>query len=117
MGLNTVTSLSRSGLKDWYIQRLSALVLLAYILFLVGFSLCHYHDGVSFYQWHALFASHWMKVFTLLAVISLIAHAWVGIWTILTDYVHCALIMGVVQSLLILAYIATLAWVVIVLWF
>lgn len=117
MGINAVTSLARSGLKDWYLQRLSALVLLAYILFLVGFGLYHHADGISFMKWHDLFACHWMKIFTLLAVVSLIAHAWVGIWTILTDYVKCPWIMGIVQSLLILAYIATFGWIVIILWF
>jgi succinate dehydrogenase / fumarate reductase membrane anchor subunit len=117
MGLNTITSLSRSGLKDWYLQRLSAVVLLAYVLFLVGFALCHIESGVNYDQWHQLFACHWMKVFTFIAAISLIAHAWVGIWTILTDYVKCSILMGIIQSLCMIAYIATLAWVSVILWF
>ncbi|MCF6768508.1 succinate dehydrogenase, hydrophobic membrane anchor protein [Thiotrichales bacterium 19S11-10] len=117
MGINTITSLSRSGLKDWYIQRLSAVVLLLYTLFLVCFSLYHCKIGVSYDQWHSLFQSHFMRAFSFLALLSLIAHAWVGMWTILTDYVKNALVMGVLQSVLILTYIVTLVWAVNVIWF
>ena len=37
-------------------------------------------------QWSALFDRSWMKIFTLLALLSLAAHAWIGMWGVLTDY-------------------------------
>ena len=37
-------------------------------------------------QWHALFSANWMRIFSLLALVALSVHAWVGMWTISTDY-------------------------------
>lgn len=80
--VTAVTSFSRSGLSDWLIQRVSAVVLLAYFI-TVGFSI---GGGVSYPEWRALFDETWMRVFTLMASLALAAHAWIGIWSVLTDY-------------------------------
>ena len=77
-----VTSLSRSGLSDWLVQRVTAVILLAYFGY-VGYLLL---QGIGYEQWSALFAQTWMKVFSLLALFSLAAHAWIGMWGVLTDY-------------------------------
>lgn len=82
---NSATSFSRSGLSDWLIQRVSAYILGAYFLFLVGYLLCS--DGVYFSDWYALMSSTGMRIFTLLAILALAAHAWVGLWTVFTDYI------------------------------
>ena len=42
--------------------------------------------GVDYAQWQAMFASTGMRVFTLLAILSLAAHAWIGMWAVGTDY-------------------------------
>ena len=81
--VTAVTSLSRTGLSDWLLQRVSAIVLLAYFLF-IGWVVA---TGIDYAGWQALFATAWVRVFTLLAVLSLAAHAWVGMWSVLTDYV------------------------------
>jgi succinate dehydrogenase / fumarate reductase, membrane anchor subunit len=111
---NMITSLGKNGLNDWFIQRVSAIILLVYILFVMGFILCS--NGVTFEVWQSLFSCGWMKVFTVLAVLSLLAHTWIGIWTILTDYIHCAMIRGTIQTLAILGYVACFAWVIQILW-
>ena len=80
--VTSVTSLGRSGLYDWFIQRASAVILLAYFLF-VG---CTVVCGVDYEAWDALFSQTWMRVFSLLALVSLGAHAWVGLWAVFTDY-------------------------------
>lgn len=80
--VTAVTSLSRSGLSDWLVQRVSAVILLAFFVFL-GVQLV---TGVTYAQWTALFAQTWMKIFTLLAMLSLAAHAWIGMWSVFTDY-------------------------------
>jgi|TARA_R110002072_G_scaffold146456_2_gene293274 succinate dehydrogenase / fumarate reductase membrane anchor subunit len=77
-----VTSLGRSGLYDWFVQRASAVILLAYFLF-VGWTVVR---GVDYKAWDALFSQTWMRVFSLLALVSLCAHAWVGLWAVFTDY-------------------------------
>ena len=82
--VTNVTNFSRSGLYDWMAQRVSAVVLAAYFLFLIGFLIAH--PGLSFADWSALFQQNWMRIFTLLALLSGSVHAWVGMWTITTDY-------------------------------
>ena len=82
--VNSVTNLGRSGLYDWVVQRLTAVILALYTLFLLGFVIAS--PDLQFSQWQGLFAQTWMKVFSLAALISICAHAWVGMWTISTDY-------------------------------
>lgn len=81
-----VTSLSRNGVSDWVIQRLSALVLAAYTLCVFGFVVLN--PGMEFATWSGFFNSTGMQVFTLLAVLSTGAHAWIGMWTIGSDYLR-----------------------------
>ena len=80
--VTSVTSFSRTGLSDWLIQRVTSLVLLAYFL-LITYQLT---GSVDYTSWRALFDQTWMKVFTLMAALSLAAHAWIGLWSVFTDY-------------------------------
>ena len=82
--VTNVTNLSRSGLYDWMAQRVSAVVLAAYFLFLLGYMVAS--PDLGYAQWHALFSQSWMRIFSLMALVALCAHAWVGMWTISTDY-------------------------------
>ena len=69
----SVTNLGRSGLYDWVIQRLSAVILALYTLFLLGFVIAS--PDMQYSQWQGLFAQTWMKVFSLVALIAICAHA------------------------------------------
>jgi succinate dehydrogenase / fumarate reductase membrane anchor subunit len=80
--VTAVTSMGRSGLYDWLMQRISAVVLLAYFVFVA----CVLLSGVDYASWKALYSQTWMRVFSLMALLSLGVHAWVGIWGVLTDY-------------------------------
>ena len=80
--VTSVTSFSRTGLSDWLIQRVTSLVLLAYFP-LIAYQLA---GSVDYTSWRALFDQTWMKVFTLMAALSLVAHAWIGLWSVFTDY-------------------------------
>ncbi len=82
--VSQVTSYGRSGLADWLVQRVSAVVLLAYAIYLMAFLVCN--PDVQYDQWVALFDSTWMRTFSMAAIISLAAHAWIGMWAVSTDY-------------------------------
>ena len=82
--VTNVTNFSRSGLYDWMAQRVSAVVLAAYTLFLLGYVICN--PGMGYAEWHGLFSHTAMRIFSLLALVALSVHAWVGMWTISTDY-------------------------------
>ena len=79
-----VTSLGRSGLSDWLIQRVSARVLVCYFGYLGVFLASH--GDLQYQQWVALFQCTGMRVFSAMALLSLVAHSWIGLWNISTDY-------------------------------
>lgn len=85
MGMVTsVTSLGKNGLYDWVIQRATAVVLGVYFLCMMGFLVTT--PDLTYDQWSSYMSSTFMRVFTLIALVSMAAHAWVGLWTISTDY-------------------------------
>ena len=87
MGMNSVTNIGRNGIQDWIIQRVSAYVLALYTLFLLGFFVT---TDVDYQSWSALFEQSWFRIFTLLTLLSIGGHAWVGLWTVSTDYIKSA---------------------------
>ncbi len=82
--VTAVTSFGRSGLYDWMIQRVSGVAMAAYVIFLVGFILTT--PDVGYAEWKELYSSLGMRVFSLVTLLSLAAHAWIGLWAVLTDY-------------------------------
>lgn len=112
--VNTVTGLTGSGLKDWWIQRLSAVILASYVIFLTAFIALH--ASLQFTDWQALFSNQAFRIYSFFAILSLVAHAWIGAWTILTDYVHCSWIRGVLQCVLIASLLSSCVWGVLILW-
>ena len=88
--VSSVFGFGRSGLSDWVVQRISAVILLAYVLFL-AFVIATTPD-MRFMDWQAIFAPLWMKMFSLLSLLALCAHAWIGMWTIGTDYITVRLL-------------------------
>lgn len=80
-----VTNFGRSGLYDWLIQRASAVIMAAYTVFIVAFIFSQ--SELSYEAWSGLHDQLWMRVFSLLTLISIAVHAWIGLWSVLTDYV------------------------------
>jgi succinate dehydrogenase / fumarate reductase membrane anchor subunit len=88
--VTNVTSLGRSGLSDWLIARVSAYVMTAYLIFIVGYLMLT--PDLNYTQWAALNSSLPMRMFSLLTILSIAAHAWIGMWCVLTDYITVRLI-------------------------
>lgn len=121
MAVKPVTTFGRSGLSDWLIQRISAVIIALYTLVMVGYLMTHADLGYT--QWAALHQQFWVRLLTLLTVLALAAHAWIGIWAVLTDYVtvrlmgpiatplRLTLVLGAIA--LILAYVV---WAIDILW-
>lgn len=82
--VRAATSFGRSGVSDWIIQRFSAVVLAAYTVFIVIFLILN--PGIDYATWHQLFSGTAVKLFTLLALLSVAAHGWIGLWAVITDY-------------------------------
>ncbi len=79
-----VTNLGRSGLYDWLVQRVTAVILGLYFVVVMAFFITN--PSLDFETWKAFMACTAMKVATILALLSIAAHAWIGMWTISTDY-------------------------------
>ncbi len=88
--VTSVTSFGRSGLYDWLIQRVGAAVMAAYTIFITAYLISN--SEITFEQWHGLFSQLWMRVFSLVTLLSFISHAWIGLWAVLTDYLTVRLL-------------------------
>ncbi|GAB5498307.1 MAG: succinate dehydrogenase, hydrophobic membrane anchor protein [Pseudohongiellaceae bacterium] len=82
--VTNATNLSRSGLSDWIIQRFSAVLLGSYTVFLLVWFLLH--PELDYAQWRGLFDATAMRLFSLITLAALCGHAWIGMWTVGTDY-------------------------------
>lgn len=105
--LTHATTLGRNGVQDFILVRASAIVLTCYTLFIVGFFLTT--PDITFALWQSFWGAITTKIFTFIALVSFMMHAWIGLWQVLTDYVKPAGIRGLLQfslNLTILAYIA-----------
>jgi succinate dehydrogenase / fumarate reductase membrane anchor subunit len=83
--VKAVTSFGRSGVADWWVQRVSAVILLAYVVFMIAVFACH--PDMDYLQWKAMCSRTSVEVFTTLALLAAVAHAWIGAWSVLTDYI------------------------------
>ena len=63
-------------------QQVSSVVLLAYAVVIT----CVLMGDPGYAEWKELYSQTWMRVFSLLALLSLGIHAWVGLWAVFTDY-------------------------------
>jgi succinate dehydrogenase / fumarate reductase membrane anchor subunit len=106
--VKNIMSFGRSGLSDWVVQRVTAVIVAAFSIFLLGFIILN--QPVDFVTWYELFAGLPMRIFTLLALISLLIHAWIGMWTIATDYVKPTWLRLLVELFIIFALAVFLFW-------
>jgi len=104
----------RAGMRDWIIQRASAVLMTIYFLFLLLWVLIH--PVVTYASWNHLFACQWMKVATIVFFIALIFHAWVGIWTVITDYVKPFAVRLIVTFCVQIALVVYFIWALQIIW-
>lgn len=112
--VKTVLAVKHQGLRDFIIQRLSAIYMALATFVLLGFFVAH--PNLSFAQWHELFVHQWVKVAAILFIFLLLHHTWVGVWTIFTDYVKFPVLRIVLNTLVIFMLLACFIWGVMILW-
>jgi succinate dehydrogenase / fumarate reductase membrane anchor subunit len=105
---------SRIGLRDWKWQRLSAIILTLYTLYLGWVYIKQ--SPLTYEVWHGLFSSPFMRVWTFFALLCLVIHAWIGIWTVLTDYVKPLWIRYSVQTAILFVLLGYILWGFLILW-
>ena len=101
-------SLKRDGIQDFVSLRATALFMTAYVVFILYFFLTT--PVITFEVWSGLFDNLAVKVFTFITLLCIWAHARIGLWQVLTDYVKSAKLrsmLSFVLNLLGLAYVVT----------
>ena len=102
------------GLSGFIAQRVTAVVIALYALFLFGLLLVS--RDFSYSGWAGLFVPLWMKVVTLLAILALLYHAWIGVKDIWMDYVKPTGVRLALQVFTVLWLAFCAVWAVQILW-
>jgi succinate dehydrogenase / fumarate reductase membrane anchor subunit len=102
------------GLGDWLAQRFTAIAMVVYtVILMVAFFGAR---DFSYDGWAGLFARPWMKVATIVTIVSLAYHAWVGMRDIWMDYVKPTGLRLLLQVGTIVWLAACVSYAIIVLW-
>jgi succinate dehydrogenase / fumarate reductase membrane anchor subunit len=112
--VNRVVTGAHYGLRDWLMQRITAVLMAVYCVALAGYLLMQPHFDYN--DWTMLFSSLPVRTFSLLFLMSMFYHAWVGIRDIVMDYVKPAGVRLVIHVLVILALLLYTIWSVQILW-
>lgn len=105
---------AQHGLREWLMQRVTAIVLLGYTLLLLGAVL--FTRELDYGAWAGLFSSVWMKVATVMAILSLVYHVWVGTRDIYMDYFKPTGLRLVAQLGTLVLLFSYAVWAMIILW-
>jgi len=96
------------GLRDWLLQRLTAIYLGGFLVYLlVHFLLQSQH---SFQQWHDWVTHPVMIIATALFIVAVLVHGWVGMRDVVLDYVHAISLRLTILSLIGLTLISCGLW-------
>lgn len=112
--VSVATSLGRNGLQDWLLQRISAVILTLYTILLIVIW-CYVPEG-NMHAWKQIFSMGWMRYFTLFALLALIVHAWIGLWTVTTDYLKETWARLTTQIIIYATLLLYLIWGIQILW-
>lgn len=112
--VNRVVVGAHYGLRDWLIQRISAVVMAVYSVAMAVYLLLQRY--LDYDVWTNLFSSQLVRTFTLLFLLSLFYHAWIGVRDIVMDYIKPAGVRLVIHTLVILALMLYVIWSVQILW-
>lgn len=104
------------GLRDWAMQRATAVIMLAYTVAFIIFLLCLPQGDAAHAAWQAFFGQVWVKVLTQVTFIALLLHAWVGIRDLWMDYIKAFGLRLFLQVATIIWLMAALVYSVYVVW-
>ena len=83
--INRIVVGAHYGLKDWIIQRATAVIMAVYSVIMAVVLLLVRPSG--FEAWQGVFANGPIKFLTFLFFVSLFYHAWIGVRDIWMDYI------------------------------
>ncbi|MBT8128143.1 MAG: succinate dehydrogenase, hydrophobic membrane anchor protein [Gammaproteobacteria bacterium] len=96
------------GLRPWLIQRISAVYILIYVVYL-AFSIAS-ASNIDFQSWRVWLFHPFNTIAAGLFVLALLMHAWIGIRDIILDYVHNTLARMTAFTLVIIVLAGSGLW-------
>ena len=102
------------GVRDWLVQRATAVLMALFTLVIV--IQCLLAGPMTYEKWGGIFAHQWMKVLTFVMIASILWHAWVGVRDVLMDYVKPLAARLVSQVVAIVWLVGCAGWALQVLW-
>jgi succinate dehydrogenase / fumarate reductase, membrane anchor subunit len=102
------------GWREWLAQRVTAVIMAVFSL--VIFAFFFIKGSVGYAEWKELFGSQLFRILSLLFLLSMYYHAWIGIRDVLMDYVKPVSIRLSLQVLVLLALFGFSIWSVAILW-
>jgi succinate dehydrogenase membrane anchor subunit len=102
------------GLRDWIVQRVTAVVMVIYTVVIL--SVVAGLPKIDYYQWLVLWQAPLVRYATVLFVVSLLLHAWIGVRNIFMDYIKDPALRLVLYALVIGALLWYGVWSVQLLW-
>ena len=96
------------------IQRLTAVVMAAYTVFLAALLL--WCPPAGWADWKGLFSGSFVRLATMLFILALLYHAWVGVRDIIMDYVKPTGLRLALQAVAGTALVFYVVWSVSILW-
>lgn len=112
--INRIVVGAHYGLKDWIIQRATAVIMAVYSVIMAVVLLLVRPSG--FEAWQGIFANGPIKFLTFLFFVSLFYHAWIGIRDIWMDYIQPVGLRLTLHVLTAAALVGYTAWAAAILW-
>lgn len=102
------------GVGNWLVQRCTAVVMAMYTVGALVY--VWWKAPASHADWQAIFAGGFFRLATMLFLVSLIWHAWIGMRDILIDYVHPFGLRVLTQAAVAIVLVFYVIWSVSILW-
>ena len=68
----------------WYTQRYTSLIILSYLIYI--FSFIFNNQDTNFFSWSDFFLSFQVRFLSSIVFLVIVLHAFIGLWTVGTDY-------------------------------
>ncbi len=109
-----VNHVNQRGFRDWLVQRVSAILIGSYAIIVLGYLFSF--SNMRYINWLSLYASVWMRIYTVIVLFAVLWHAWIGLWTVFTDYVKPVALRLCLEILVFLLLTVYMVWCLDILW-
>ena len=77
-------SVYMKGSFIWYTQRYTSLIILSYLIYILSFIFTN--QDINFFSWSDFFLTFQVRFLSSIVFLVIVLHAFIGLWTVGTDY-------------------------------